>query len=113
MSFKVASCDDLPFEDESMDIVIVCAAFHHFPNVDRFAEEAFRVLKRNGMLYIAEVYYPAFIRIICNPFVPLSKAGDVKFYGSNEIIALFTNYGFRRELLKKDGHVQIIQMKKL
>lgn len=113
MSFEVASCDKLPFKDEFMNVITVCAAFHHFPNVDCFAKEVFRVLKRDGMLYIAEVYYPAFIRIICNPFVPLSKAGDVKFYGPNEIITLFTNYGFHCELLKKDGHVQIIQMKKL
>lgn len=112
MSFEVASCDNLPFKDESMDVVTVCAAFHHFPNVNRFAKEVFRVLKRDGMVYIAEVYYPAFIRTICNPFVPLSKAGDVRFYGPNEIITLFENYNFHQELFTKEGHVQIIQMRK-
>lgn len=108
MHFAVADCENIPFENNFFDIITVCASFHHFPNVTAFAHEAFRLLKPNGKIYIAEVYYPAIIRIICNPFVPLSKAGDVKFYSPNEIIKTFEGVRFRQIFVEKSGHIQII-----
>jgi ubiquinone/menaquinone biosynthesis C-methylase UbiE len=70
MVFEPAPCDALPFEAAFFDAVTVCAAFHHFPNITAFAEEANRVLKPGGMLYVAEVYYPAFLRAIDTLLVP-------------------------------------------
>ena len=103
----------MPFiESEKVDVMTVCAAFHHFPNVEKFAEEAKRVLKKDGMLYIAEVYLPAFFRVIFNPFVKFSKAGDVKFYSPNEIVSLFENNGFVRSGIEIIGKVQMIKMQK-
>lgn len=112
MEFYVAGCEKLPFESEKVDVMTVCAAFHHFPNVEKFAEEAKRVLKKDGMLYIAEVYLPAFFRVIFNPFVKFSKAGDVKFYSPNEIVSLFENNGFARSGIEIIGKVQMIKMQK-
>ena len=40
MDFYVAGCENLPFENGKIDIITVCAAFHHFPNIQKFAEEA-------------------------------------------------------------------------
>lgn len=90
----------------------VCAAFHHFPNPQKFAEEAARVIKNGGDIYIAEVYLPAILRIICNPFVRFSKAGDVKFYSPNEIISIFENNGFVKNDIEFSGKVQLIKMKR-
>lgn len=112
MIFKISSCDQIPFEDEMFDAITVCAAYHHFPDVKAFAKEVNRILKSHGKLYIAEVYYPFIIRAICNPFVPLSKAGDVKFYSPKEIKNTFETYGFKQIDLKISGHVQIIAMTK-
>ena len=64
------------------------------------------------MLYVAEVYYPAFIRIICNPFIKLSRDGDLKIYAPEEIIGLFLNRGFADEVFRKEGHIQIVGMRK-
>ena len=44
MEFYVAGCEELPFENEKVDVMTVCAAYHHFPNVEKFAEEAKRVI---------------------------------------------------------------------
>ncbi len=90
----------------------VCAAFHHFPNIQEFAKEAERVMKKEGILYIAEVYLHTILRVICNPFVKFSKAGDVKFYSSNEIVSLFKNNGFVKKSIKIKGKVQIIELQK-
>ena len=112
MIFQKATCDSLPFETNFFDVVTVCAAFHHFPDINSFAKEVYRILKPNGMLYVAEVYYPALIRMIFNPLVKLSRDGDVKFYAPDEITGLFRNTGFTNELFKKEGHIQIIAVRK-
>ena len=77
-----------------------------------FAKEAGRVIKKEGMLYIAEVHLPTFLRVICNPFVKFSRAGDVKFYSPNEIVSLFENNGFVASGVEIDGMVQIIKLQR-
>lgn len=108
MKFSIASCEKLPFADNTFDLITVCAAYHHFANVINFAKEAHRLLKSNGQIYIAEVYYPAIIRAICNPFIRLSKAGDVKFYSPDEIAETLRSVGFQNESHTINGHVQIV-----
>jgi ubiquinone/menaquinone biosynthesis C-methylase UbiE len=113
MTFQVNSCEETPFDNQMFDVITVCAAYHHFPNVKAFAKEVNRILKPYGRLYIAEVYYPFIIRFICNPFIPLSKAGDVKFYSPKEIQSNFEAYGFKHNTYKREGHIQIVGMQKL
>ena len=112
MTFRTARCDALPFEDEFFDVVTVSAAFHHFPDVKGFAKEAHRVLKPDGMLYIAEVYYPGLIRIMYNPLIKLSRAGDVKLYAPEDIIMTFESTGFTFETVEKEGHIQIVGVRR-
>jgi len=113
MEFHVSGCEAMPFEAGTMDVITVCAAYHHFPDVAAFAREASRVLKPRGRLYIADVYIPAILRIIVNPFVPLSKAGDVKFYSPQEMINNLKQFGFEKADIKISGHIQIVSMRKL
>jgi len=108
MIFKKAPCDDLPFEDAFFDAITVCAAYHHFPNVKAFANEASRVLKPHGKLYIAEVYCPGFWRAVLNPFIRFSPAGDIRFYSPDEIILLLRNVGFECEPVLIEGNVQVV-----
>ena len=111
MEFHVSGCEALPFPSGSMDVITVSAAYHHFPDVAAFAKEAKRVLKPGGEIYISEVYFNALLRLLCNPFVPLSKSGDVKFYSPGEIANNFTRFGFEEICVKISGQVQIIQMR--
>ncbi len=108
MQFAVGRCEELPFEDGTFNAITVCAAYHHFPDVDGFAKEAYRLLKPQGKLYIADVYYPWLVRTLANPFVRFSKAGDVKFYAPKEIKATLTDAGFRNWQHSTDGHIQLI-----
>jgi len=112
MEFHAVDCESIPFENETMDIITVCAAYHHFPDVAAFAAEAKRLLKLNGMLYITDVYLPAFWRVLLNPLVPLSKAGDVKFYSPKEIVKNFEKFGFINIDIKIFENIQIICMRK-
>lgn len=112
MVFETAGCEKIPFEDHSFNLITVCAAYHHFPDVRAFASEAYRLLKTGGRIYIADIYYPDPIRFILNPFVPMSKAGDVKFYSPKEIIRTFQDAGLRYERLIISGHIQIVVFEK-
>jgi ubiquinone/menaquinone biosynthesis C-methylase UbiE len=113
MTFEISSCEHTPFKDQMFDIITVCAAYHHFPDTRAFAKETSRILKPKGLLYIAEIYYPYIIRAILNPFVPLSKAGDVKFYSPGEIQSNFEEYGFEKVKYKRREHIQIIVLRKV
>jgi ubiquinone/menaquinone biosynthesis C-methylase UbiE len=113
MEFHAARCEAIPFADNTMDIITVCAAYHHFPDIAAFAGEAQRLIKSGGRLYIAEIYLASPLRVIINPFVSLSKAGDVKFYSPVEIINNFNQHGFEKTDVKVDGIVQVISMRKL
>ena len=110
LSFAVSDCEKIPFDDASMDIITVCAAYHHFPNVNAFALEAKRLLKKNGSIYIADVYLPSGIRHIANIFLPRSKDGDVKFHSQKEIAETFSNVGFRHIRTIISGQVQMIHL---
>jgi len=108
LHFVVSNCEKIPFDDDSMDIITVCAAYHHFPNVNDFAAEAKRLLKKSGSLYIAEVYMPQALRQVANIVMPFSKEGDVKFYSPKEIESTFSNYGFRLVNTVISKHIQIV-----
>ena len=111
--FAVSSCENIPFDSGLMDIITVCAAYHHFPNVDAFADEAKRLMKQGGSLYIAEIYLPPVVRQIANIFLPFSKDGDVKFYSSSVITSTFSSKGFRLVDVKTKRHIQILHLQKI
>jgi ubiquinone/menaquinone biosynthesis C-methylase UbiE len=113
MEFHEADCEKIPFGNGTMDIITVCAAYHHFPDTAAFAREAQRILKPNGKVYIAEIYLPSVLRLLVNPFVPLSKAGDVKFYSPKVIVGSFELFGFEKEAVKITDNIQIVSCKKV
>ncbi len=51
----IASAEDLPFEDESFDVVIMTSVVEHVPNVELAFKEIGRILKKGGVFvgYIA------------------------------------------------------------
>ena len=111
MTFEVSACDRSSLPSQTFDVIIVCAAYHHFPDVKAFAQEASRLLKPNGRLYIADMYFPVF-RVLANLLLPFWKAGDVKYYSPKEIQANFESFGFEKAGFKKRGFMQIVNMRK-
>jgi len=108
MQFAVGSCNPLPFDDSTFDVITVSAAYHHFPNVSSFAKEAYRVLKKGGVIHIADLNLPAIVRAICNPLLPLLRAGDVKLYSPDEIKETLKVAGFQKAgYIIIDGDIQI------
>src|SRR4051812_26556174 len=55
LEVETAACDaaELPFEDESFDLVLGHAVLHHLPDLDRAFAEFHRVLAPGGTLFFA------------------------------------------------------------
>ena len=58
IEFKEADSENLPFEDNTCDLVTCRIAPHHFPNIQAFINEAARVLKPGGTFLVQDQLVP-------------------------------------------------------
>lgn len=58
VSFEPADAEDLPFAEDSFDLVTCRIAPHHFPHPTRFVLESARVLKPQGLLLVQDHALP-------------------------------------------------------
>lgn len=56
LTFAVADAMELPFPDNSFDIVICAHVYEHVPDPAQLFQEVFRVLKPKGLCYLAAVH---------------------------------------------------------
>ena len=110
--FRVSTADKIVFADCSFEYVTVCCAFHHFINPDIFMKEAFRLLKDNGKLVIADPLPPSFIRWVENLLIPRMNMGDVKIYSIKELLEFYKSAGFTDVCYKNDNGKIIIEGRK-
>ncbi len=112
MDIRLCSCDDTPFNNQQFDVIIACMAYHHFPDKDSFSREAARILKKGGMLYIADPKFPFPIRNVLNTALNIHKVHG-RIYTADEVADNFSNFGFERVFDKSDAYAQIICLKKI
>ena len=100
--FRLGDSKKLPYADSSMDVIMACMAYHHFADQKGFREEARRVLKPNGWLYICDPRFPWLVRTVLNTC--FREAG---FHATRRNAADFTESGFQVERIAKDLYVQV------
>ena len=105
--FVSGDCASLPYADESMDVVMACMAYHHFPDQERFRNEAMRVLKPGGSLYISDPRFPLIVRWIFNTFFK-----DAGFRTTKKNRMDFERSGFKTVSITKDVYVQVVHFTK-
>lgn len=88
---KRACADQLPFQDNSFDIVTTMDSFHHFPNPEKAVREIYRVTQSKGRVYLADLNF--FLPQVHWLFKKL-EPGHVKIYGKKELYSLLTKAGF-------------------
>lgn len=99
---EVPLCDAerLPFRDGSFDAAWCNDSFHHYPDPERAAFQAWRVLAPGGALVVGDAWQPAPARAIMNAWMPHSKEGDVRIYSEAEMRRIlgtwFSDVSWRR-----------------
>lgn len=77
---------DLPFENDSLDVVAILEAIYYLPSADEFAKEVRRVLRPNGELVIVSVNREW---SLFNP-----GAHTVQYLSCSELAELYRRHGF-------------------
>ena len=103
VQFTVGDCEALPFSDNSFDVITCSMSFHHYPNPDKFFQNASRVLRKNGRLVLRDMASSKkiimwFINHLEIPILArLMHKGDVHVYSREEIQALCDQSGLNLE----------------
>jgi len=95
INFAVSTGEVLTFEDGFFDVVTICCVLHHLHNPQKFFEEAYRVLKPDGVLIVGEPWNPFPIKQMADYILsPLLRAGDNKTFTRRRLHRLFEDNGF-------------------
>lgn len=83
------NAQNMPFADNSKDVVLLFEAIYYLPDVDEFIRECFRVLRPSGKVLIATANKDLY------DFNP--SPHSYKYYGVVELRELFFKYGFKTD----------------
>ena len=87
-TLSVGDAENLPYADNTFDLVCCVESFHHYPNPKKALSEINRVLKNGGLFLLCDTWTRSPIRQILNFFIRFSSDGDVHIYSENEISKL-------------------------
>jgi SAM-dependent methyltransferase len=99
VEFRLADVHELPFDDQSFDIVTCRRAAHHFVDIRKAIDEMKRVLKNGGRLVIDDrsVPYEDFVDTTMNRLDWLHDESHIREYRSAEWEQMLTEAGFNVE----------------
>ncbi len=89
IKLKQFDAQNMPYEDKSMDVIILFEAIYYLPSAEKFISECRRVLRSRGKVLIATANKDLY------DFNPSSYS--YKYYGVVELKELFTKQGFTVE----------------
>ena len=104
--FVAGDCENLPFEDNSFDVVTCSLSFHHYPNPERFFMSLHRVLRPGGRFILREMAPSNKVLLwlmnhIQLPIVnKILHKGDVHVYSRADIQRLCDASGMKLELFE-------------
>lgn len=106
IEFKLCPAENLPIEDNSIDIIFMFKSFHHIPkeNMKKALEEIKRVLKPNALAYISEPLFLGFQNELIAMFhdeeeVRIDAFNAIKNSIEKEEFKLFNEIFFQTEIV--------------
>ncbi|MEM7067100.1 MAG: methyltransferase domain-containing protein [Cyanobacteria bacterium P01_B01_bin.77] len=97
----LGSADELPFPNESFDIVVSTNAFHYLRQPSQVIQEVKRVLKPRGRLVITDWCHDYWTCRICDFFLRLFNRAHFRTYGVSECQMILQNEGLQEILIEK------------
>ena len=82
--FSQANSENLPFKDNFFEFIICTNSFHHYLDPLKVLDEIFRVLKKEGEIYILDVTTDGFLAKMLNKRFQKTEKEHVKFYNTRE-----------------------------
>lgn len=103
MDLRQFDAQDMPFEENSKDVIILFEAIYYLPDAEQFVRECARVLRPSGQVLIATANKDLF------DFNP--SPHSYKYYGVLELGQLFRKHRFKAEFFGDTpvGHVSARQ----
>lgn len=101
--FVAGDCENLPFEDNSFDVVTCSMSFHHYPNPEKFFQSLRRVLRPGGRLILRDMAAKSgalmwFFNHIEIPVInKVLHKGDIHVYAREDIRRLCGLSGLKLE----------------
>lgn len=105
---RVGDSEKLPWADGTFDVVVTTDSFHHYPRPIGVLAEIKRVLRPNGLLIVADPWWPTPVRQLVNLSLPFLRYGDVRVYSEKAIRRILVHSGFdaiRWERVGQSGYI--------
>jgi ubiquinone/menaquinone biosynthesis C-methylase UbiE len=87
--FYQANAEKLPFENNFFDFIMCTQSFHHYLNPSKALDEAYRVLKTGGEIYIMDLTTDGFITKMVDKLFSKREPEHVKYYSTRDYKELF------------------------
>ncbi len=104
-TFVVGDCENMPFEENSFDVIINTQSFHHYPHPQDFFNSVSRVLKPGGKLILRDMTAAKVIVQLANriemPLANLLGHGDAAAHTLEEVRQFCENAGLTVEKLEQ------------
>lgn len=101
VDLRVGSADNIPFPNESFDLVISTNSFHYFRRPAQAIQEAKRVLKPNGHIVITDWCDDYLTCRICDGFLRLFNRAHFRTYGVRECQNILQDEGLANVSVEK------------
>lgn len=105
--FDQGDVEELPYDNNSFDIITCSHSFHHYPNKDKAMAEMYRVLKPEGRLMIIDGCVDVFLGKIVFDIVERMEKHVNHLFG-NEFRELFRKSGFNNIVQKRFNFVPLL-----
>ena len=107
--FIVGDCENLPFPENSFDVIVCCESFHHYPNPQNFFNSVYRCLKPGGILFLRDYAAGGIVAWMANhimmPLANLAGHGDVGVSSEKDLRSMCGRSGLTIETFQvKKGY---------
>jgi len=111
VEFKLGDIEDLPIENDFVDVVISNCVINLAPNKPKVFAEAYRVLKKGGKMYVSDI-------VLLQNLSPVQKNNEELIAGCvggallrDEYLSIVKNVGFTVKILSEDKDISKSQYK--